>query len=251
MGVGTKTWTGPDGQLHGTELGYTSCQTSLSTDYIEPMINTIWDNDSILYHYSEPCEVKSQHCQCAIYDAAVQVLFWPVSVTYSEGKRLTISSTETGEKTIHYSGSILRSPTIYLHYKSIWTGGLLLNVISGMTSGIVSQSLEGLYGSYCTLHSSSRVYTDVILPVSLDVTLSSLYYGDVQISTEILDIPFMRHDTIATIQSLNFADLPPNLVPVSNWRRECSYYLANKDEADQVCATVFDQYYNPLVSVGR
>ena len=44
---------------------------------------------------------------------------------------------------------------------------------------------------------------------------------------------------------MNYADLPPNLVPRSEWNRECSYWSSSVLYPESYYTTIFDEFYNP------
>lgn len=165
-------------------------------------------------------------------------------MTYSDGSKVTISTTETEIKTAYFSGSILTSPTVYLHYKSIWTEGPYVKLQHDYNSGPISRNLTAFYDQDCSDSADGKAYRDIILPIPTNVTLSTLYYGEGQRLVTQFGLTRLQHGKDATIQSLNYADLPPNLVPIFEWRRECSSWRFNSIN-DVNCATIFDDAYSP------
>lgn len=232
----TSTWRSIDGELHGkifTLPGscsgepYTTTVTTSSAG-----VSPLW-TASIEPRYPPACVEKG--CgECYIYDRGVEVLYWSVSLSYSDGSTFTITTPRTGINTAEYKGRILTSPTIYLHYKSLWAGGFLqgmgyyYNPENGQRTGsFVSRDDE------CSSYFKGGMYTDAIIAIPPEVALHSYYYSD-SVEEKI-------------IESFDFADLPPNPVPMSKWLRECNneIFPVTTGDPKEVCATIIDEMYQP------
>ena len=174
----TSTWIGADDQLHGQVIRLSgSCSASITTNYYLSATETLWDPATIAFtilndfvNYGDPCVAKGEQCKCTIYDDGVQILFWPIAVTYSAGTRITISSAATGRATANYYGTVLTSSTIYLHYKSLWTGGQWWVGGAGKRPTEAPSRDIFMYSSpACGFPTGNRGLTDTIIPVPLNI----------------------------------------------------------------------------------
>ena len=237
------TWIAEDGQLHGKSVTHSgTCEKSMTmiTTKVPTTTKTMWDANSIIPYYSreDPCPRKQDCNQCVIYNDGVQILYWPDSVTWSGGRSFTVPPKNTGGgvQTADYHGTILTSPTVYLHYKSIWAGSPYDEADIWYFLGSMSRSLIAVRPAECTSMPRFNGYKNKIVPVPLDFTLSSMYYN----------FTVSRYvDVTATVESLNFADLAPNLLPMKQWQRVCPYGGDSHEERVEYCKTVVDEDYKP------
>ena len=199
--------------------------------------------------------------QCAIMDEGrVELIYWPVSLSSSGTTTFTVTPTQTGLVTAEYEGTILTSPTVYLRYHTLYAGvdiaenymdemlssHLNSRFISEVDSTIVTvtDSVDGdSLSPPCPTTIIGSTYSNVIIPVPPEVTLSTLNYF-----FSALDGQPLFGQGSAETRSFNYADLQPNPLPAARWRDYCGYdklgYPLTGSNLEKKCATI-DDVSNP------
>ena len=231
-------WTWVDGGKHISTSLLDECPGTSTSTYTseDTFTQTLWP--SMYASFATPSACYTTQCSnCHIRDGGhIQVLYWPVSLGSSGSSTWTISPTTTGIVTAKYGDTVLTSPTVYISFSTLYAG-YGFEVAEGSMPIV-----DGVYSNIfnpCTSSHVGKTYSDVIIPIPTNQGLSTIHFIANTIS----------ESTIVTrvVAPFNYANLPPNPVPMSVWLRQCGTNVWGSSSPNQVedCAVIVDEAYGP------
>ena len=191
------------------------------TETLTPEAPPLPYHEALAMSAEAACDPRCGTCY-VMNDFSVDLLYWPVSLTFSNNSIATVPPTEPGIITAVYGTTTLTSPTVYLSFGTLYAeqGGWLRD-------GCISSSL-------------GRRYSNIIWPVPMGQSLNSWEW----ISSSIPWPPEFRSQ-LPSIAPLDYADFSPNHVAASKWLGACAFNDFFNAKMD--CSTITEGLFPPLL----
>ena len=178
---------------------------------------------------TKACDPLPDCSRCTIVDEGrMEIIYWPATLAPSNATTSQPINVKRDAVIAEYRGINITSPTVYLYYPTLYaTFGQPTKRLLVWTGFTAKSQLDACGSSY-----QGNTYTDLMIPVPLEETLSTFSMSRSTLSS-VEGFSFGLVYEYLVKEPLTYVDLPPN--PVSPFQNKISILQTSQEHV--ICRT--------------